>query len=156
MATLNDVSDYIIAKCVEGGVGLNLLKLQKLVYYCQAWSLAFNRGPLFPGRFQAWVHGPVCRDLYDRFNATKSLYSPVDSADIMAGFDAGRVGPEERQLIDAVLNSYAGFSGDQLETMTHTESPWLEARKGYAPMDRCEVELNENTMKEFYAARLKQ
>jgi uncharacterized phage-associated protein len=38
-------------------VFLNVLKLHKILYYCQAWSLAFGRGPLFPGsNFQAWVH----------------------------------------------------------------------------------------------------
>lgn len=138
----------------EAGVGLNLLKLQKLVYYCQAWSLAFGRGVLFDGKFQAWVHGPVSRELYDRFAATKYLYSDVTSADIRKEFDSNAIPSEDRQLIDAVLQVYAKFSGDQLEEMTHQEQPWLEARGGLQPHERCENTISEDTMKAHYSSRL--
>ncbi len=154
MAELHDVADYLIIKCAEGGVSLNLLKLQKLLYYCQAWSLALHRGPLFTGSFQAWVHGPVNRTLYDRFSATKSLYSPVGTSDIQPNFDGIRVMPSERELIDAVLNIYGAFTGDQLEAMTHNEEPWLRARGCLSPMDRCETVISEDVMGEFYRSRL--
>lgn len=154
MATLNDVADFVIAKTSEAGVGLNLLKLQKLVYYCQAWSLAFGRGVLFDGKFQAWVHGPVSRELYDRFAATKYLYSDVFTTDMKADFDSTRLSEEERQLIDAVLEVYAKFGGDQLEEMTHQELPWIQARGGLQPHERCEAEIDEAAMQSHYAARL--
>lgn len=155
MATLNDVADFVIAKTSEAGVQLNLLKLQKLVYYCQAWNLAFGRGPLFEGKFQAWVHGPVSRELYDRFAATKFLYSDVTTADIRKDFDSTKLGADERQLIDAILQTYAKFSGDQLEEMTHQETPWLEARGTFQPHERCESIISEETMTAFYGERLK-
>ncbi len=75
-------------RLTEDGTYLNVLKLHKLLYYCQAWSLAFGRGPLFPqNSFQAWVHGPVSRAIYDRFVQTKAMYSPVGLADVRQGFD---------------------------------------------------------------------
>ena len=39
------------------------LKLQKLLYYCDAYSLAYFDNPLIEDDFEAWVHGPVCRRL---------------------------------------------------------------------------------------------
>ncbi|WP_020474166.1 Panacea domain-containing protein [Zavarzinella formosa] len=152
--TLQDVTDYIILKVTEGGGDLNLLKLQKLVYYSQAWHLATAGEPLFDGRFQAWIHGPVSRELYDRFANTKSLYSQVWPSNVTPGFDPDSVPLAARAHIDAVLEAYVQYSGSQLEEMTHREEPWQLARKGYAPSQRCEVEIDEAAMSNYYGARL--
>ncbi len=152
---LNDACDYIITKVSEGGVELNALKLQKLLYYSQAWKLAFDEKPLFEGKFQAWVHGPVCRELYDRFAATKSLYSDIDPEDRKAEFNPNILNAEDKDLIDSVLEVYAGYTGTQLEEMTHIEEPWQEARKGVHPAARCEREISEATMARYYGSKVK-
>lgn len=152
---IQDACDYIIVKLTEGGVFLNVLKLQKLLYYCQAWSLAFGRGPLFPGaNFQAWVHGPVSRMVYDRFQPSKALYSAVTAADVRADFNLTAISDADRSLINSILEVYAPLTGDQLEEMTHGEDPWIEARAGLPPSSRCETHINNETMQRFYAARL--
>lgn len=154
MATVEDTTDYVIQRVVEEKIDLSMLKLQKLLYYIQAWNLVHYRQPIFEAQFQAWVHGPVCRSVYDRFVDTHSLYSSVSFKDIREDFNPENLTEEERQLVNSVLDAYAGFSCTQLEEMTHTEQPWQEARKGYAPAARCEVEINQNTMQNFYRARL--
>lgn len=151
-APLNDVCDYVILRCSGAGVDLNFLKLQKLLYYCQAWSLAFNRGPLFDGKFQAWVHGPVNRQIYDRFTPGKSLYSEVHLGDVVN--PNPMLTEADRLLVDKVLEAYAKFSGVDLERMSHAEKPWLEARNGLPSLARCETAINEETMKSYYASRL--
>jgi uncharacterized phage-associated protein len=149
-----DACDYIVVKLNEGGVFLNVLKLHKLLYYCQAWNLAFGRGRLFPSNFQAWVHGPVCREVYDRYVQTKALYSPVSASDIRTGFDPQALPENERAVINSILEVYAPLSGDQLEEMTHREDPWIEARQGISPSARSENAISEATMERFYSARL--
>ena len=148
--TIHDVCDFIIVKVTEGGSGLSLLKLQKLLYYVQAWYLALIGRPLFAGRFQAWVHGPVNREVYDRFKKDKTLYSLVGAEDLRTDFDMGSIPPDVARFIDDVLEAYAGLTGTQLEEMTHNEDPWTEARKGYRPSQRCEVETR--APDQFYAA----
>ena len=71
--TISDIADYFITKNHEYGDYITNLKLQKLVYYAQAWYLAFLDKPLFDEDFEAWVHGPVNRDLYDRYFWGKSI-----------------------------------------------------------------------------------
>ncbi|WP_027368800.1 Panacea domain-containing protein [Desulfocurvibacter africanus] len=154
MISINDACDYVIAKASEAGIGLNNLKLQKILYYCQAWHLAFGKGRLFDGHFQAWVHGPVSRTIYDRFALTKSLYSPLSSSDIREDFNAAAMSQEARELIDAVLNVYGQFTGDQLESMTHQEEPWKSARGDLPLHVRCENPIDEDVMAKFYASRL--
>ena len=154
MATINQVCDYIILACQEGGERLNLLKLQKLLYYAQAWNLAINGKPLFAGKFQAWVHGPVNREIYNRFSGAKSLYSAVDQADMTEGFTLDNISPDDRQHIDNVLEVYAPFSGSDLEAQTHSEDPWIRARGTCKPTERCENELDEAFMASYYKQRL--
>jgi uncharacterized phage-associated protein len=148
------VCDYVIHRLCAAGSHLNFLKLQKLMYYVQAWYLAFYGKPLFPGKFQAWVHGPVNRELYDRFKPTKSLYSEVSSTDVFPGFDPSLLPDEVRNHVHSVLDVYAQYTGSQLEEMTHREEPWLKARIGCRPAERCEREIDESLMASYYRSRL--
>ena len=151
---IHDLCDYIIFKVIAGDESLDNLKLQKLMYYCQAWHAAFFGERLVDAEFQAWVHGPVNREIFDRFRDTKSLYSLVSMDDIREQFDPNRLDESEKLHVDKVLNAYARFSGAQLEQMTHRETPWIEAREGYSPAARCEVPIKLETMESFYKARL--
>lgn len=60
MATANDVAQYVL----EQSGKMTTIKLQKLVYYCQAWSLVWTESPLFDDRIEAWANGPVVPSLY--------------------------------------------------------------------------------------------
>lgn len=43
-------------------------KLQKICYYAVAWGYALMDRQVFDDDvFQAWVHGPVSKKLYDRY-----------------------------------------------------------------------------------------
>jgi uncharacterized phage-associated protein len=153
--SVHDVCDYIIVKLNGADARLNVLKLHKLLYYVQAWHLAFGKGRLFNNHFQAWVHGPVCRSIYDRFKDAKSMYSPVRLRDVRDDFDLGRLPRGAKRHVDTILEAYADFTDDQLEEMTHRERPWIAAREGYDPKERCEEQISDNVMVEFYSRRLK-
>lgn len=155
MSTVHQVVDYIVVKVDEGNSPLNLLKLQKLLYYVQAWSLAALGKPAFPNRFQAWVHGPVCREVYDRFKDTHSLYNAVAATDEMRA-SASRLDDALRGHVDDVLEAYAGFTGTQLEAMTHREQPWIQARGNRKPAERCEAEIDEALMTSYYRKLLEE
>ncbi|MCC6923464.1 MAG: DUF4065 domain-containing protein [Nitrosomonas sp.] len=62
MANAFDVADYILVK--QGAI--SAMKLQKLIYYSQAWSLVWDDEPLFNNKIEAWANGPVVRDLYEK------------------------------------------------------------------------------------------
>jgi uncharacterized phage-associated protein len=157
MNRIDDVADYVILKCTEGGESLNLLKLQKLLYYVQAWHLAFTGKPFFDEQFEAWVHGPVSREIHSRFRGDKTLYSLVSHADIRGGFNPDTaLSDDARFHIDSVLEEYAHLSGSQLETLTHREEPWVAARGECNPTERCENVISDKLMAKYYAARIAQ
>jgi uncharacterized phage-associated protein len=147
MAELNAVADYILAVASDSGEPVSNLKLQKLVYYAQAWSLALRSEPMFPEKVKAWVHGPVVPQLYHRFTEYGHLPIPEDPERPTSLTD------EERDLLDDVLEVYLGFSSWDLERLTHSEEPWIEARTGTPPDEPSDAEIAPATMAAFYRAR---
>lgn len=152
---INTVADYIILRLTsdEENTLINL-KLQKLLYYLQAWSLGINKEPFLNCKFEAWVHGPVSRELYNRFRASKTLYSFISKDDVDKNDTSYvRIEEEDRRFINYILDNYAGFSGTELEAMTHNEQPWIEARHGIGPMESCINVISEGTMIDFYGKK---
>ena len=62
-----DVANYFLWLANDIGSFVSNLKLQKLVYYAQAWHLALYDCPLFDEDFQAWIHGPVIPELFEKY-----------------------------------------------------------------------------------------
>lgn len=105
----------------DAGESLTHLKLQKLVYYAQAWALARLNHPLFQEDLEAWTHGPVAPSVYEKFKDYG--WEALPYPDEVLEFDA----PVET-LLQEVLEVYGGLSAKHLETLTHHEAPWREAR----------------------------
>jgi len=119
-------------------------KLQKLCYYAEAWYLALYNSPLFKNcHFQAWVHGPVCPDLYEQ-------YKNYGWADIPQNPNKPEVDPDTDEFLEIVYATYGEFSGHQLEDITHNETPWIEARKGLEEWEPSNEFINPETMKKYY------
>jgi uncharacterized phage-associated protein len=139
MATVHDVAAYILAR--KGT--MTAMKLQKLVYYSQAWSLVWDSKPLFDSRIEAWVNGPVVRDLYDLHRREFEVSQwPHGSATSLT--------QEQRETIDGVLSFYGDRSSQWLSDLTHMERPWCDARKGMLPGERGSVEITPAAMAEYY------
>lgn len=141
MANVFDVAKYILKQ--QGP--MTTMKLQKLVYYCQAWSLVWDEQPLFTEEIQAWASGPVVRELYDVHRGMFTI------PDIGKG-DASKLNDEQKETIDAVLEAYGDKSAQWLADLTHMEQPWNDARIGYAPGDNCENEITQASMAEYYSS----
>ncbi len=140
MATVFDTAAYILQKL--GGV--TAMKLQKLVYYSQAWSLVWDEKPLFGERIEAWANGPVVPVLYDWHRGTYNVQACSKGS-------PGVLSVLEGETVDAVLEAYGDKSSQWLSDLTHSEDPWKEARKGLAPGQWGRREITHAAMAEYYA-----
>ncbi len=143
MATVHDVASYIVNK--QGA--MSAMKLQKLCYYAQAWSLVFDDAALFSQKIRAWANGPVVRELFE-------VHRGKYTVDAWPRGDSSHLSPAQRATIDAVLDAYGGRSGQQLSVMTHRERPWIEARDGLSATERSSKEISLATMADYYGALL--
>lgn len=132
---------YDVAQYILNSVGgeISAMKLQKLCYYSQAWTLVWDDKELFPEEFLRWDNGPVCRELFDlhkgmffvdRNFIDRALLSeiPVDGA---------------RRNIDQILEEYGKYSGGDLSEMTHAENPWKDTPRNQIITKDC--------MKKYYS-----
>lgn len=117
---------YVFEKLEE----VTPLMLQKLLYFIQGIYSALYEKPFFTEDCRAWVHGPVYPEVYDLFRDFK--YNPIDDARfaLLEGKEDALTADEKR-VIDLVVNTFGIYGGKVLEKITHNETPWMEARKGY-------------------------
>jgi uncharacterized phage-associated protein len=136
-----DVAQYILK---QRGT-MTTMKLQKLVYYCQAWSLVWDEKPLFPENIEAWASGPVVRELY---NSHKRQYqiSKLSQGDIE------NLDEQQKDTINAVLETYGDKTSQWLSDLTHMEKPWNEAREGIPLGQNCENEITHSSLLEYYGS----
>jgi uncharacterized phage-associated protein len=119
-------------------------KLQKLVYYSQAWHLVWEDRALFNEKIEAWANGPVTPTLYDLHRGMYSVTTVKGNADALA--------EGERESVNVVLHHYADKSPDYLSQLTHLEKPWQLARVGVADGERSNNEITRETMAEYYSS----
>lgn len=135
----HDVAAYILDKCGE----MTAMKLQKLLYYSQAWSLVWDEEPLFRERIEAWANGPVVPDVYEchrgQFKVSKWPKG-----------DPSRLSKSQKATIDAVLKHYGSKPAQWLSDLTHLERPWRQAREGVEPGARGNTEITHAMMAEYY------
>mgnify|MGYP000850270327 FL=1 len=115
------VVDYLLTQCQD----ITHLSLQKALYYVQGFFYAFYQTFLFTEDCEAWVHGPVYREIYRRYS--NYCFDPIDSVN---EFDVSSLSGEEKVLLDSIVRHVCCYSGKTLESFTHTETPWVSARVG--------------------------
>ncbi len=155
---VNKVAEYFLSKSIPGTeCAITHLKLQKLVYYAQAYHLATKKKTLFDDSIEAWVHGPVCRTLYSKYSSYGSREIPAHKsikAEEISG-DAKKI-KEIKEILDTVWDVYGSLSGPQLEYLTHKEEPWKEARKkaNVKPWESSDEVISQTTMGKYYKKAL--
>ena len=143
-----------LARYILSYIPSNQLKLQKLVYYCEGWHLAYFEQPLIHENFEAWIHGPAVRSIWDYYKPKGNMYTEFRLKDefiekIRAFFDRV-LNPQQIELIHNVIKEYGDKSAYHLETLSHSEEPWREARNGYTQSERSEALISKETMKHYY------
>ena len=139
----NDVAAYIL--CSHGS--MPAMKLQKLVYYSQAWALVWDDKPLFEETIEAWANGPVIRELYGSHRGQFAVTSIPEG-------NHESLDSDERETVDAVLQFYGEKSSQWLSDLTHMEAPWRDAREknGLDSGERGQVPITLASMHEYYSA----
>lgn len=153
MNSIHDIADYVIlhVKTEDKYASLINLKLQKLLYYIQAWSYGINKRPFFKGDFEAWIHGPVNRDIYNRFNPTKYLYSEINIDDCIKRDIT--LASEDSEFVNFILENYLKYSAAELERLSHNEMPWIKTRGDLNVYERCDRIISPELMIEYYGEK---
>lgn len=144
MYKIFDIANWFLKK-----EAMDQKKVQKLCYYAQAWSLALFNTPLINCKFEAWAHGPVCRELRNELHEYTYYDIPCDALKSKSNDITSR---DDIEFMDRVWKTYKDFSGYQLEVLTHKERPWIVARGDTPELQRCTTEISETEMRDYYSS----
>lgn len=122
------------------------MKLQKLCYYAQGYALASGE-ILFPEDFQAWQHGPVIHELYDKYRDYKWHQITDD--------DLGEPDRDVYEYLRDIVSAYGRYDGAALSTMTHREKPWLEARGNLDESSGSNALIPKESLTDYFISKLR-
>ena len=136
-----DVAAYILEKTKT----ITTMKLQKLVYYSQAWSLVWDEKPLFEEKTEAWANGPVIRDLFDYHRGMYEISAmPIGNPRLL--------NEAQQETVDTVLEYYGDKPAQWLIDLTHMEEPWIQTRQGLPVRERGNRVIPLHVMADYYSS----
>jgi len=161
-ANIIDVAHLVVLAASQKGIGVTPLKLQKLLYYLQAWNLVFFNTPVFQDEPEAWVNGPVYRKVYDyykdyqMFEFVKIAPEEKEQLDESVVQMMRNVGftSEQQELFDEIISKYGKMASADLGLRTHNEDPWKNARNGLGIFDYSNNVITHESMAKYYGSLL--
>ena len=134
-ATVNNLVEWFLIQ-----ENMSHKKIQKLCYYAEAWSVTLNDEDIVPGiEFEAWQHGPVCRKIWEmckQFGWRDIMIKDEFLKDSKEEIES-RFSEDQKAILKLVWDTYGAYSANDLESLTHAESPWINARGGIGPFESC-------------------
>ena len=138
---INLVANYIIER-----MDCSPLSLEKILYYCQGFYLAFFGEKMFKDNCQAWVHGPVYPNIYLKYKnfSYNTIYEETEY------YVEEIIDEDKKKVIDAVINGFKYYGSKYLEYLTHNESPWKDARIGLKDNENSRRVINVDNIKSCF------
>lgn len=151
-----DVCRHVINYSNKKDYGISNLKLQKILYFIQAYFLISTPNPCFKERIEAWDFGPVVPEAYREYKQFGSGDIPTvthvidfDKEDswnsIIREYEDDVICEEDKRRIDCVIDQFSDYSATDLVSLTHRQSPWIDA---YVP--HMNNEISPDAIKEYF------
>ena len=156
MYAVLDVCRHTINYSNDMNYGISNLKLQKVIYFIQAFFLISTSEPCFKEKIEAWDFGPVVPEAYREYNQFGSSNIPrvsyiveFDSEDIwnstVKRYEDNSICEDDQKRIEEVVDKFSEYSATDLVAITHDQAPWKDA---YVP--RMNNEITVNAIKEYF------
>lgn len=140
-----DVCKYIINYCNEKDYSVSNLKLQKLLYFIQAYFLTKTGKPCFREDIEAWDFGPVVPEAYFQYKQYGAGPIPYVFYSPMSQVGEG-ITDQDKVYIEKVLDIFARYSATDLVTVTHRQDPWKDV---YDPR-RYHIKITNESIRKYF------
>lgn len=143
------IANEIVRQCHKNGFDVSNLKLQKLLYFVQAYSLAEFDEPIFSQKIEAWEYGPVIPEVYQYFK----IYGPNP---IPENHYFSRIDQSERSSLTSnaktsvseILKQLGSLDAFELVKISHEDgSPWHQVYNAKVSG----IEISRQSIKDYYS-----
>lgn len=140
--SIYDIADWFLSQSE-----MSPKKLQKLSYYALAWGYALlDTSIINDTNFEAWVHGPVSPELYREYR--DHGWNDIDKKES----NEDKFDEKTLDILRSVWYTYGESSANELEALTHTEAPWMNARKGLEEFENSNKTIDALDMQNYYSS----
>lgn len=147
-------SYYLINYAKENHKAITQLKLQKLMYFIEAYYMNKNSTEqLYDTPFKAWTFGPVALPLYSKYRKFGSNNIVLTEEETEEG---DSICEDRKNLIREIFDFFGNYTAMQLVNFTHEkDSPWYDKwqengeRITYGP----ESDINKLETKKWFKTR---
>lgn len=123
--TAMNIASKIVQLYEEHGAHITNLKLQKVLYYAQMYSLQKNGCALFDDDFQAWRHGPVIPGVYEAFR--KYVSDSIETDDVTIVANSTVLEPSDKSVVDYIVTKTLPLDAWDMVARTHQTTPWKDS-----------------------------
>lgn len=156
--SIQDVANYFLWFANEHNDLITHLKLQKLCFFAEAFYLAKHGKGIVGAPFQAWKHGPVNVDIWERFkkysfkpiNDEYPRLNPEEEDPFSFQYEKPTFSKQEEFILKEVIRNFWNKTAWDLECLTHKHLPWQSARKNKDPIEHCTEEIDPKHTEIFY------
>ena len=155
-----DVCRHVINYSEEKDYGISNLKLQKILYFIQAYFLLEKKDhtPCFHEKIEAWDFGPVIPKAYQEWAKYGSCdipliesYMVIDKDNIWNSYRVQYhddvIDEDDKKLIDRVIDKFADYAATDLVSLTLCQRPWKDAYNPYQIN-----EITTNAIRRYFSA----
>ena len=159
MIELNKLIDFILLYSKGNGIPITPIKLQQILYYLQAWNIAyFDKKLLFNEIPKAWFSGPVFESVYKRYedcyydntDITNNLPTDNIASRLKSNENDFNFSKKQYDVFFSVLKHYVIMEHTQLLFTTKSELPWNQARENCGEFDECNEPISIDNMYNYY------
>ena len=161
---IKDMARYTILRLIQNGDTICPLKLQKILYYMQAWHMVYfgRNNTLFDDIPEAWVNGPVYRNVYETYKSIpmyeqiQLTFFKIASSEDMHNemrklYESLSITEKQNEFIESIYRHYGTMSHDRLVYLTHSQRPWNNARKGLNAFEYTNEKIDLDDMFQYYS-----
>ena len=159
MYNVLDVCRHVINYSNNQDYGISNLKLQKVLYFIQAYFLISTPEACFVEQIEAWDFGPIVPEVYNEYKQYGSgdipyitSYIQFDEEDIWNSaridFSDNIISDDDKKLIDMVVDKFSEYSATDLVTLTHRQAPWK-----YAYVRGMNNAIKNESIKEYFSGK---
>ena len=144
---IEHIAQYFLMKVED----ITNMSLNKLLHFSQVFYFMIFGNPLFDDESQAWVHGPVYPEIYQKYKKHKNAtISPIVRSDKLLNLSN-----EEKCVLDKIIINFGCYNAATLRNMTHVENVWKEARVGLKDEQISKEPIKLETLR-LYAQKLRE
>ena len=133
-----DIARYVINYCNQKGYLISNLRVQKLLYFIQAYYVTEYNKPCFYNTIEAYDFGPVINDVYNEYKCHGNSHIPYIKTYIQYDrnniwnssrleFDANIIFVHDQRILEFLIDSFSSYESSDLLNIIQHQTPWIQA-----------------------------